>query len=144
MSLQVYEATHDGQGNSLPSAQKQFISFSYGGKNIEDFNLISVTTNDRLSRNFSASFQNTTSQYVGLDGQHFWLSTYDPLRFTFNLATDGMTEKEIEDFKKHFKPGIEKELILSEHPNRYIMARVETVPTYSFLPLFALILLFCP
>lgn len=134
MGNQVYTATHDGEGNSLSVMDKHFISFSYGGKNIEDFNLISITTNNRLSRNFSASFQNTTSQYVGLDGQHFWLSTYDPLRFTFNLATDGMTEKEIEDFKKHFKPGIEKELILSEHPNRYIMARVETVPTYSFLP----------
>ena len=57
MGNQVYTATHDGEGKSLSVMDKHFISFSYGGKNIEDFNLMSVTTNDRISRNFSASFK---------------------------------------------------------------------------------------
>lgn len=134
MGLQVYTATHDGEGNSLSVMDKHFISFSYGGKNIEDFNLLSVTTGERISRNFSAAFKNITTQYDGLDGQLFWISNYEPLRITFNLATDGMNERDINNFKRHFQPGIEKELILSEHPNRYIMARIEAAPSYTFLP----------
>ena len=38
---QVYVATHDGAGNYLPYMNRSFISFSYGGKNIEDFSLLS-------------------------------------------------------------------------------------------------------
>jgi hypothetical protein len=33
-----------------------------------------------------------------------------------------------------FKPGIVKELILAEHPNRAIMARVNSAPEMSMLP----------
>ena len=36
---QVYTATHDRAGNYLPYMNRSFISFSYGGKNIEDFDL---------------------------------------------------------------------------------------------------------
>ena len=60
---QVYLATHDGVGNSLPLMDRSFISFSYGGKNIEDFNLIATISGDRLQKNLYASFKDniTTS-----------------------------------------------------------------------------------
>jgi phosphoketolase len=60
---QVYLATHDGVGNSLPLMDRSFISFSYGGKNIEDFNLIATINGDRLQKNLYASFKDniTTS-----------------------------------------------------------------------------------
>ena len=40
MGIQVYSATHSGEGNPLSVLGRHFISFSYGGKNIEDFNLL--------------------------------------------------------------------------------------------------------
>ena len=39
---QVFTVTHDGEGNPLSAIEKSFISFSWGGKNIEDFSLIVV------------------------------------------------------------------------------------------------------
>ena len=51
MAIQVKEATKDGQGNPLPVLGRQFISFSYGGKKIEDFNLLAVFSGDRLRKN---------------------------------------------------------------------------------------------
>ena len=37
MGVQVQTATKNGQGKSLSILNRQFISFKYGGKNIEDF-----------------------------------------------------------------------------------------------------------
>jgi len=45
-----------------------------------------------------------------------------------------MTERQLDDFREWFAPGKERELILSEHPNRAILARVAAAPVYSFLP----------
>ena len=42
MGIQVYSATHSGEGNPLSVLGRHFISFSYGGKKIEDFDLIAV------------------------------------------------------------------------------------------------------
>lgn len=134
MGIQVYLATHDGEGNSLPHFRKSFISFSYGGRNIEDFNLISVTSGDRLERNLYSSFQDITTEYEILDGQHYWGTTFSANTLDFILATDGVTESELQDFRQWFKPGEEKELILSEFPNRAIYARVSTQPILSMLP----------
>ena len=113
MGIQVYTSTHDGQGNSLPRAEKQFISFSYGGKNIEDFNLLAVFVSDRLSKNIYSAFSETTTQSTGLDGQKYWLSQYNALTIHFDLSTDGMSTRDLEEFKNWFVPGIERELILA-------------------------------
>jgi len=44
---QVFLATHEGE-SSLPFMKKSFISFSFGGKKIEDFNLIAVSNGNYL------------------------------------------------------------------------------------------------
>ena len=44
---QVYDVTHDG-ADYLPYMSRSFISFSYGGKNIEYFNLIAIIENNAL------------------------------------------------------------------------------------------------
>jgi len=52
----------------------------------------------------------------------------------FVLSTDGIDEKQLDNFKHWFKAGISRELILAEHPNRAIMARVSTPPVINLLP----------
>ena len=131
---QVYQATHDGAGNSLPYMSKSFISFTFGGKAIEDFGLIVVTDGDRLERNAYAEFSDVTTTYDVLNGQLYWGSNFSPNKLDLSLATDGITEQQIDDFKEWFSPGKERELILSEHPNRAIIARVASVPEFKFLP----------
>jgi len=46
---QVYMATHKGE-QKLPFMNRSFMSFSFGGKDIEDFNLIATIENNRLDR----------------------------------------------------------------------------------------------
>ena len=130
---QVYLATHDEEGNRLPLMNRSFISFSYGGKPIEDFNLI-ATFNDRLEKNVYAEFEDSTSNYETLDGQYFWGTHFQPNQLSFTLSTDGITQQELDNFKRYFMPGVEKELILAEHPNRAILARVSAAPRVSLLP----------
>lgn len=130
---QVYLATHDGEGNRLPFVNRAYISFSYGGKYIEDFNLL-ATMGDRLSKNIYANFEDATSEYDTLDGQYFWGTHFTTNQLDFTLSTDGMSQADLERFKMWFRPGVERELILAEHPNRVILARISATPTISMIP----------
>lgn len=131
---QVYLATHGGDGNRLPYMNRSFISFTYGGVPIEDFDLIATTTGDRLNRPGYASFNDTVTTYDNLDGQHYWATHYRTNQIDFVLSTDGIDQKKLDDFLHWFKAGTSRELILAEHPNRAIMARVAEPPTINLLP----------
>ena len=131
---QVYYATHNGEGASLPFMNRSFISFTYGGKKIEDFNLIATISGDRMSRSGYAPFEDTVTTYDNLDGHHYWATHYRANQMDFVLSTDGIDEQQLEQFKYWFKPGISRELILAEHPNRGIQARVAEPPTLNLLP----------
>ena len=131
---QVYQATHDGADNRLPLMHRSFISFTYGGENIEDFNFVSVVSGDRMDRNIYANFEDSTSTYNVIDGQFYWGTHYTTNSLSLTLATDEIEEALLEKFKRMFTPGPPKELVLAEHPNRAIMARVSEVPQYHLLP----------
>lgn len=131
---QVYQATHDGAGNRLPLMERSFISFTYGGKSIEDYEFVSVVESDRLNRQIYGNFADDTSTYNTVDGQFYWGTNFEAGSISFNLATDGMAEEKLHDFKNWFQPGITRELILAENPNRAIKARIATPPQYSVIP----------
>jgi hypothetical protein len=131
---QVYAATHDGSGNPLPVVSKTLISFSWGGINIEDFSLLVVNDGDSYNGSMYTNFKDLVTEYDIVDGQQYWGTTFSANTVDFQLATDGITEKKLQDFKAWFKPGIERELILAEHPNRGISARLSVSPQYSLLP----------
>ena len=130
----VYLATHDGEGNRLPYCERSFISFTYGGRHIEDFGAIAVTEGDRWSHPMYAEFSDITNNPEVYDGQLYWDTHHGANTWELQLSTDCMTEKNLNDFKNWFKPGVIRELILAEHPNRAIMARVSAVPAMSVLP----------
>ena len=130
---QVYQATHDGK-QRLPYMNRSFISFTYGNKHIEDFDLLATITSNRLSRDGYASFKDNVSTYDNLDGQFYWNTHYANNTITFNLATDGIDQRKLDNFLSWFSAGVSRELVLSEHPNRAIMARVSKPPAISLLP----------
>ena len=130
---QVFEATHVGE-ISLPYMNRSFISFTYGGKKIEDFELISTISGDRINKNGYANFNDTVTTYDNLDGQHYWATHYTTNQLDFVLSTDGIEAKLLDEFLYWFRAGVSRELILAEHPNRAIMARVSQPPTINLLP----------
>ena len=134
---QVFEATHKrewGAWERSPLMHRSFISFRYGGKNIEDFGLIAIFRDDRLNKNLYSEFDDSVTEYETLDGQFYWGTSLKANQLTFNLATDGITEDELNEFTMWFKPGTIRELILAEHPNRGIRARVSAPPQISMIP----------
>ena len=90
---QVYTATHDGAGNRLPFMNRSFISFTYGGKNIEDFNLVETIENNEIQRNAYAEFSDNVSTSTTYDGQIYWSTHYDTNTLELSLATDEREEK---------------------------------------------------
>lgn len=129
MGLQVEELTRGRE-----PWEKEFIDFSFNGKHISEFGLVAVSDGDRLSLDASPSFSDETSTVNGLSGQYYWGTTFDAGKKTFKLATDGMTEKQVAAFKKHFLPGHYGKLVLDEKLGRYCYARVSSVSTISFIP----------
>lgn len=132
-TTQVYKATHDGTAR-LSLRDRSFISFMYGGKHIEDFKFIATIQNSRIQRNGYATFEDITTNYEVLDGQFYWGSHYTANTIDFSLATDEITEEELNKFKHWFSPGKIRELVLSESPNRALWARVAAPPVLSVLP----------
>jgi hypothetical protein len=123
-----------GEGIIVLSTDKRhFIDFSWGGRNISDFNLI-VTFDDMYSKTLYTTFTDNTTKITGLPGQLYWGSDYEPLRISFTLSTDGILADELEDFINYFSPNIERELILTEFPYRGINARVGSTPTMDVVP----------
>lgn len=130
---QVYQVTHEGE-NSLPFMNRSFISFSFGGKNIEEFNLIATTPGDSLNRTGYASFDDTVSSYDNLEGQQYWSTHYKTNELEFTLVSDGIDQHDLDEFLRWFRAGNTQELILAEHPNRGILARVAQTPQLNLLP----------
>ncbi len=131
---QVWYATHDGEGKSLPHRYRSFISFSYGDKWIEDFNLIAYCDGDTMSRPGYASFEDLTTNYDIMDGQYYHGTHYKPNTLSLSLVSDGIDQKQLDEFLHWFQGGKTRELVLAEHPNRAIMARVASAPELDVLP----------
>ena len=131
---QVYEATHGEGVKRLPYMKRSFISFRFGGKNIEDFNLIATTVSNSINRSGYAQFNDQTTSYDILNGQQYWGTHYAKNQIEFILATDGIDQKMLDEFLFWFQAGDTKELILAEHPNRAIYARVAEPPHLNLLP----------
>ena len=128
---QVYNITHDGAGNRLPSSQRSFISFKYNGKWIEDYNFIATIDSDALNRPFYGEMSYNISESDVLDGQYYWGYHFNKNTLELKLVTDRITESEFTEFKKWLKPGPAKEFIFDENPNRAIQVRVAEQPSFD-------------
>lgn len=134
---QVFKATHnykEGAWKRSLLMNRSFISFTFDGKPIEDFGLIAITKEDRINKNAYSDVKNLTTDYEIMDGHYYWGTTMGARQIDLVLATDGITEEQLNNFKHWFRPGNCKELVLAEHPNRGIMARVAATPQLSVLP----------
>lgn len=114
--------------------EKEFIDFEFNGRHISEFGLVAVFGGDRHSLNAIPEFEDETSEVEGLGGQYFWGSRYKARTRTFTLHTDGMTEAQLNDFKKHFQPGKYGKLIEDKLSCRYGWARLSQSVTLNVVP----------
>ena len=131
---QVWLATHEEGGKRLPLMKRSFISFIYDGKYSEDMGVLSVVSGDRMERNLYADFGDNTTESDVLDGQYYWSTHFKTNTLSLTLATDEITEKQLDEIKRWLRPGPPRLLILSEHPFRGTYARISSTPKYSMLP----------
>lgn len=131
---QIYSVTHDGAGNRLPHRKLSFLDFSFGGKWIDEFNLMAYCKDSTMNRSGSAPFSDLTSSYDIMDGQYYHGTHYEPFKLSLDLISDGIDEQVLQNFLYWFAGGKTRELVLAEHPNRAIMARVSETPELQVLP----------
>ena len=129
MGIQVEELTR----NLMPWG-KEYIDFSFAGRHISEFGLVAVTSGDRYQFAGSPEFEDETSNVNGVWGQYYWGTNFKTKTYSYSLATDGMTERQFEDFKHHFRPGHYGQFYEDAWFDRYCYVRIKTVVDFSFIP----------
>ena len=119
--------------NKMPW-EKEYIDFSFSGKHISDFGLVATTSGDRYQFNGSPEFEDETSTVKGVWGQYYWGTNYKTKTYTYNLSTDGMTERQFQEFKYHFRPGHYGQFYEDAWFDKYCYVRVKQVIDFSFVP----------
>lgn len=114
--------------------EKEFIDFEFDGKHISEFGWIAAISGDRLSINASPEFEDETSEVNGVSGQYYWGTRRKAGSLTFSLATDGVSEQDLNAFKIHFKPGKYGKFIKDELSHRYGYARVSAQTVFTVIP----------
>lgn len=129
MGIQVEELTR----NLMPWG-KEYIDFSFAGRHISEFGLVAVTNSDRYQFAGSPEFEDETSNVNGVWGQYYWGTNFKTKTYNYSLATDGMTERQFEDFKHHFRPGHYGQFYEDAWFDRYCYVRIKAVVDFSFIP----------
>lgn len=129
MGIQVEELTR----NLMPWG-KEYIDFSFAGRHISEFGLVAVTSGDRYQFAGSPEFEDETSNVNGVWGQYYWGTNFKTKTYSYSLATDGMTERQFEDFKYHFRPGHYGQFYEDAWFDRYCYVRIKAVVDFSFIP----------
>lgn len=114
--------------------QTEFIDFEFDGKKISDFGMVAVFDGDRHSFSVFPEFENETTDVNGVNGQHYWGTHMKALKKSFSLATDGMTEEQINAFTVHFQPGKYGKFIEHKLSYRYGLCRVEAIGAFNVVP----------
>ena len=112
----------------------EFIDFSFDGKKITDFGLVAVVDGDRLQFDGSPSFTDETTTVNGVVGQYYWGTNIGTKTKTYTLATDGMTEQQVQAFQYHFRPGRYGKFIDDTFAFRYSYCRVSSVTNFKMTP----------
>lgn len=114
--------------------EKEFIDFSFNNKHISEFGLVAVSDGDRLTLDMSPPFTDEVSEVNGLNGQYFWGTKFQAKPIVYNLATDGMTEEQLNAFKHFFRPGQYGKFEEDAWYGRYTYCRVSEVTTLTMIP----------
>lgn len=129
MGIQVTELTQ----NLMPWG-KEYIDFSFAGRNISEFGLVAVTSSDRYQFPGSPEFKDEVSEVNGVWGQYYWGTNFKTRTYTYSLVTDGMTERQFEEFKRLFRPGHYGQFYEDTWFERYCYVRVKNVLDFTFVP----------
>lgn len=129
MGIQVTELTQ----NLMPWG-KEYIDFSFAGRHISEFGLVAVTSSDRYQFPGSPEFKDEVSEVNGVWGQYYWGTNFKTRTYTYSLATDGMTERQFEEFKRLFRPGHYGQFYEDTWFERYCYVRVKNVLDFTFVP----------
>lgn len=130
MGVQVSTLTQN-----VKCVDKQFIDFEFDGKHVSEFGWVAVVSGgDRHLFDASPSFEDETSEVNGVSGQYYWGTRFKTYSRTYELATDGVTEAEIDAFKLHFIPGKYGKFVEDKLLGRYCYCRVSAVVSFKTVP----------
>ena len=119
--------------NRTTFADEDFLDFSYNGKKASEMGLIKVNTGKRQDDIVLPASKDTTIDIPGSDGAYYLNGKYQQREFTVNFAYDGIYEDDIRKIREWLAPQKECQLIFSERPYKYYMAKPKSAPKLSYI-----------
>ena len=114
-------------------AKEDFLDFSYNDTWASEMGLIKVNTGKRQDDEILPASKDTTIDVPGSDGVYYLNSKFQQREFTINFAYDGLKEKDILAIREWLAPKKECQLIFSERPYKYYMAKPKSAPKLSYI-----------
>ena len=110
-----------------------FIGFEWNGHHSSEFNIKVVSSSDRYDSRFLSDIRNNTVDIPGQDGQYFYNSTYDPKKWTINIAFDSVTEENKRDLENWLSSKEISDFIFDEVPYKAYGAKLENRPSITWI-----------
>lgn len=114
-------------------AKEDFLDLSYNDTWASEMGLIKVSTGKRQDDEILPASKDTTIDVPGSDGVYYLNSKFQQKEFTINFAYDGLKERDILAIREWLAPKKECQLIFSERPYKYYMAKPKSAPKLSYI-----------
>lgn len=112
-----------------------FIGFTFGNRHSSRFGIFR-TMADRHEISLSPIARDTVFEVPGADGMCYFGSTYSKREMSIPFAFYGLTEKQLQEFKKSLNNNRIEQLILDEEPHKVWSAKLTGISTFKHLCLF--------
>ena len=115
-------------------AQQEFLDFFFNEHWLSEFGMVVVSNGDRLPIVLQPQFENQTTTILGKDSSLYWGTQKTSRSFDIVVASEGMTSRQVESFKRWLQPGNLSSLIFSQTPYKNCLALVGAQTTLSCIP----------
>lgn len=111
-----------------------FIGFTYNGHHSEDFNLMRVSSGDRLTSALFAELKDKTVDVSGKEGSYYFGTQVGNKPIDLNVAFDNIDEKQFNQLQKWLSGKKLSKFIYDEFPYKYYLAKISENPEINFIP----------
>lgn len=111
-----------------------FIRFTFDGKSSDEFGLYVVSGGEMYNESITPEFENRTARIPGRLTSLYWGTDLTDKTFDIRLATDSMTDLQLNSFKKHFQPGKVGALSFEESAFQSRQVLLASQPIFNFIP----------
>ena len=113
--------------------RNDFIGFTFDGRHSSEFNIIQVSSGNRMGKELLPSPKDITTQVTGVDGSYYFNSTYGNRTFSINFAFDDLRENDFRAMQYWLNKKEPAQLVFDEAPYKSWTVKISNAPNLKFI-----------